>query len=181
MRLLSWWSRCSISSPRHLVPGAAPVSSRRLQALAADHGPALNHTVEYGSNTQSAIISGFQLSAIFGKPSPAKAAAPPNLHRRPSAHCFPARSFFGGFRTPATFTGSTARARPPSETLTETEHWALQLRSRFRLISPPLVPGAPCFRSGSPACQAAGIRPDRASKQNPHAGEQVCRGRLHDL
>ena len=35
------------------------------------------------------MISGFQLSAIFGKPSPAKVAAPPNPHRRPSAHHFP--------------------------------------------------------------------------------------------
>jgi hypothetical protein len=98
-------SRCSIGSPEHLVPGAAPVSSRRLQAPAADHRPVLNQTVEYGSNAQSAIIGGFQLSAIFGKPAPAKAAAPPNLHRRPSAHCFPARSFFGGFRTPASIPG----------------------------------------------------------------------------
>jgi hypothetical protein len=47
------------------------------------------------------IISGFQPSAIPRKPSPANAAAPSNTHRPPSAHRFPARSFFGGFPTPA--------------------------------------------------------------------------------
>jgi Beta-lactamase superfamily domain len=35
----------------------------------------------------------------------AKAAAAPNPHRRPNAHRFPARSFFGGFRTPAPYPG----------------------------------------------------------------------------
>jgi hypothetical protein len=51
--------------------------------------------------------------------SPADTATPTNPHRRPSAHRLPAGSFFGGFRTPARrpYTGSTARARPPSETL----------------------------------------------------------------
>jgi hypothetical protein len=42
---------------------------------------------------------------------------PPNPHRRPSAHRFPARSFFGGFPTPAPDAGSIARAGPASETL----------------------------------------------------------------
>src|SRR6266478_7970929 len=109
----------SIGSLESLVPGAAPVSSQRLQAPARHHRPVLNQAIEYGSSGQSAIISGFQLSAIFGKPSPAKAAAPSNPHRRPTAHCFPARSFFGGFPTPAPYTGSVARAGPASETFPE--------------------------------------------------------------
>src|SRR6266478_8348674 len=110
-------SRGSTRSLEHLVPGAAPVSSQRRHAPARHHGPVLNQAVEYGSSGQSAIISGFQRSAIFGKPSPAKAAAPSNPHRRPSAHRFPARSFFGGFPAPAPYAGSTARAGPASETL----------------------------------------------------------------
>ena len=43
--------------------------------------------------------------------------APSNPHRRPSAHRFPVRSFFGGFPTPAPYTASIARAGPASETL----------------------------------------------------------------
>jgi|SRR6516225_6729829 len=58
-----------------------PVSSRRLQAPAGPHGLVLNHTVEHGSSGQCAIISGFHLSPILGKPSLAKAAATPNPHR----------------------------------------------------------------------------------------------------
>ena len=115
MTILS--SRGRTGSLEHLVPGAAPVSSQRLQAPAGHHGPVLNQVVEYDSNGQSAIISGFQLSAIFGKPSPAKAAAPSNPHRRPNAHRVPARSFFGGFPKPAPYTGSIARVGPASETI----------------------------------------------------------------
>src|SRR6266478_4745080 len=114
MKKTSLSSRGSTRSLEHLVPGAAPVSSQRLQAPARHHGPVLNQAVEYGSSGQSAIISGFQLSAIFGKPSPAKAAAPSNPHRRPSAHRIPARSFFGGFPTPAPILGhSLAPGRHP--------------------------------------------------------------------
>ena len=68
---------------------ASLVSSRRLRAPAAHHGPVLNQAVEYGSSSQSAIISGFQLSAIFGKPSPAKAAASSNPHRGQALTAFP--------------------------------------------------------------------------------------------
>jgi hypothetical protein len=60
-------SRCSIGSPERLVPGTAPVSSRCLQAPAGEHGPVLNQAIEYRNNAQSAIISAFQLSAIFAK------------------------------------------------------------------------------------------------------------------
>src|SRR5215472_6715161 len=104
-------------SPEHLVPDAAPVSSQRLQAPSRHHGPALYQPVNYRSRGQSALISGFPLSAILGKPFPAKAADTPNPHRRPNAHRFPAGSFFGGFRTPALYPGSTARDAPASETL----------------------------------------------------------------
>jgi hypothetical protein len=72
----------SIRSPEHLVPGAPPVSSERLQALAAHHGPSLNQVAEYASGGRSAIISGLQLPAILRKSSPAKATAAPNPHRR---------------------------------------------------------------------------------------------------
>ena len=82
-------SRCSIGSPEHLVPGAAPVSSRCLQAPAGDHGPVLNQAIEYRSNAQSAIISAFQLSAIFAKPSTATAAPTPNPHSRQAFTAFP--------------------------------------------------------------------------------------------
>ena len=112
-------ARGSLHSPDHLIPGAAPVSSRDLQAPAGHLGLVLNHTVEHSSSGQSAIISGLQPVAILRKPSPAKAAAPSNPHRPPSAHRFPARSFFGGFPTPAPILGSIARARTASEPLTE--------------------------------------------------------------
>src|ERR1700724_3364786 len=82
-------SRCSIGSPEHLVPGTAPVSSRCLQAPAGDHGPVLNQAIEYRSNAQSAIISAFQLSAIFAKPSTATAAPTPNPHSRQALTAFP--------------------------------------------------------------------------------------------
>ena len=74
------------SSPEHLVPGAAPVSSQRLQASADHYGPVLNHPVEHRGNAQSATFSGRPLSAIPTKPSPGKLAAAPNPHRRPSPH-----------------------------------------------------------------------------------------------
>ena len=74
------------SSPEHLVPGAAPVSSQRLQASAQHYGPVLNHPVEHRGSAQSATFSGLPLSAIPTKPSPGKLAAAPNPHRRPSPH-----------------------------------------------------------------------------------------------
>jgi hypothetical protein len=89
MRCLSLPARGSLRSLEHLVPGAAPVSSQCLQAPAGHHGPVLNQAVECGSSGQSAIISGCQLSVISGKAFPAKAAARPNPHSRPSAHRFP--------------------------------------------------------------------------------------------
>jgi len=48
----------------------------------SDHGPVLNQAIEHRSNAQSAIISAFQLSAIFAKPSTATAAPAPNPHSR---------------------------------------------------------------------------------------------------
>jgi hypothetical protein len=66
-------------------------------------GPVPNQPVEYDASHQFAIISGFQLSAIFTKPSAGNAAAATNPHRRPSVHRFPAGSFFRGFRTPALY------------------------------------------------------------------------------
>src|SRR5262249_55574081 len=42
---------------------------------------------------------------------------PGQISTEPSAHRSPARSFFGGFPTPAPYTGSIARAGPASETL----------------------------------------------------------------
>ena len=91
-------------------PFAGSSHSRRLQAPAGPHGLVLNHTVEHGSSGQSAIISGFHLSPILGRPSLAKAAATQNPHR-PTAHRCPAGSFFGGFRTPAPLTW-VDRSRP---------------------------------------------------------------------
>jgi hypothetical protein len=52
-------------SPKHLVPGAPPVSSQRLHTPAAHHALALNRPVEYASSGQPAIITGFQPSAIL--------------------------------------------------------------------------------------------------------------------
>src|SRR6516162_11810388 len=73
-----------------------PVSSRRLQAPAGPHGLVLNHTVEHGSSGQCAIISGFHLSPILGKPSLAKAAATPNPHRpTPAVPRVPSSGAFG--------------------------------------------------------------------------------------
>jgi hypothetical protein len=84
----------------------------------------LNHTVEHGSSGQSAIISGFHLSPILGKPSLATAAATPNPHRRPTAHRCPAGSFFGGFRTPASIPVNRSRRA------------GIRNPSRLRSISP---------------------------------------------
>ena len=109
-------SRCSIGSPEHLVPGAAPVSSRCLQAPAGDHGPVLNQAIEYRSNAQSAIISAFQLSAIFAKPSTATVAPTPNPHSRQAFTAFPRVRSSEAFRR-RPYTGSIARAGPASETL----------------------------------------------------------------
>src|SRR5215472_9971682 len=53
--------------------------------------------------TQSGIQPPSINSAVLPKPSPTKASAAPNPHRRPNAHRFPAGSFFGGFRTPALY------------------------------------------------------------------------------
>jgi hypothetical protein len=52
-------------SPKHLVPGAPPVSSQRLHTPTTHHAPALSRPVEYASSGQSAIITGFQPSAIL--------------------------------------------------------------------------------------------------------------------
>jgi hypothetical protein len=96
------------------VPGAAPFSSPRLQAPAAHHQPRRTQVVNYAGGGQSVIISGFQLSAIFGKPPLATPAAALNPHKRSSAHRSPAGSFFGGFRTPAPIPGrSLAPGRHP--------------------------------------------------------------------
>jgi hypothetical protein len=57
-------------SPKHLVPGAPPVSSQRLHTPAAHHALALNRPVEYASSGQPAIITGFQPSAILKQTTP---------------------------------------------------------------------------------------------------------------
>ena len=116
MRVTILSSRCSIGSPEHLVPGAAPVSSRCPQAPAGDHGPVLNQAIEYRSNAQSAIISAFQLSAIFAKPSTTTAAPTPNPHSRQAFTAFPRVRSSEAFRR-RPYTGSIARAGPASETL----------------------------------------------------------------
>src|SRR5215475_11826123 len=79
-------------SPKHLLPGAPPLSSHRLHTPAAHHAPALNRPVEYASSGQSAIITGFQPSAILKQTIPGNAAAEPNPHSRPTAHQLPAGS-----------------------------------------------------------------------------------------
>ena len=108
-------------------PLAGTFRSRRradfalLRTLSLRHRPTLTSAVARGSGGQFAIIGGFHILANSQSLSPADTATPTNPHRRPSAHRLPAGSFFGGFRTPARrpYTGSTARARPPSETLPE--------------------------------------------------------------
>ena len=88
-------------SPEHFVSGAALVSPCPLQAPIEHHSPVLNQAVGHGSSGQSAVITGLPLSAILAKPSTATAAHTSNRHSRPGAHCLPAGSFIGGFRTPA--------------------------------------------------------------------------------
>ena len=85
------------------MPGAAPLSPLRRQAPAGHHRPAPNQPVEDDASHQFAIISGFQLSAIFTKPSAGNPATATNPHRRSSVHRFPAGSFFRGFRTPVLY------------------------------------------------------------------------------
>jgi hypothetical protein len=75
----------------------------RRQAPAGHHRPVLNQPVSDNPSHQFAIISGFQLSAIFTKPSAGNPAAATNPHRQSSVHRFPAGSFFRGFRTPALY------------------------------------------------------------------------------
>src|SRR4029077_13299561 len=79
--------------------------------------PVLDQAVGRVSTGQSTLVPGFQLSAIWPKSFHGKVAAPPNLHRRAGPHRFPAGSFFGGFPTPAPYTGSIAPAGPASQTL----------------------------------------------------------------
>jgi hypothetical protein len=122
----------SIHSPEHPVPGVESISSQRRQTSAGHHRPVVNPAVEYGSSGQSPIISGFQPLAILRKPSPAKAPAAPNPHRRPNAHRFPAGSFFGGFRTPALYPVDRSRRAPASETLYESGHSANERNRRRR-------------------------------------------------
>ena len=101
-RSTAWRARCSSCSQRWPVARSGGCDET---PLVEHHAPVPNQLAKYGVSHQFAIIGGFQLSAIFRKPSLARAAAPPNLHKRPSTHCFPARSFFGGFRTPAPIPG----------------------------------------------------------------------------
>jgi hypothetical protein len=84
--------------------------------------PASTGFAECGSSGQSAITSSFQLTVIFAKLSPRKAAAASNPHSRPTARRSPAGSFIGGFRTPAPYTRPIARAGPASETLPASGH-----------------------------------------------------------
>jgi len=62
----------NIRAREHLDPGSAPGLSQRLQAPAAHHAPSLNQLAERGGSGQSAIITGFLLSAILRKLLPPK-------------------------------------------------------------------------------------------------------------
>jgi len=72
---------------------------------------------------QRPVCNHQRLSALsdLRKTIPRKAAAPLNPDRRPTAHRFPAGSFFGGFRTPALYPVDRSPG-PASETLHETLH-----------------------------------------------------------
>src|SRR6516165_4231781 len=99
-------------SPKHLAPGAPPLSSHRLHTPAAHHAPALNRPVEHASSGQSAIITGFQPSAILKQTIPGNAAAEPNPHSRLTAHGFP--------RVPSS--EAFGRRPPPGRPLTPGRH-----------------------------------------------------------
>src|SRR6516164_10937603 len=91
-----------------------PVSSRRLQAPAGPRGLVLNHTVEHGSSGQCAIISGFHLSPILGKPSLANSAATPNPHRpTPAVPRVPSSGAFGRRPSPRLYKSTTGRHPKP--------------------------------------------------------------------
>ena len=62
---------------------------QHLQAPERPRGPVLNQAVEHGSGGQFTITSGFQLSAILRKPSPAKAAPALIPHRRQANTAWP--------------------------------------------------------------------------------------------
>jgi hypothetical protein len=96
-------------SPKHLAPGAPPLSSHRLHTPAAHHAPALNRPFEHASSGQSAIITGFQPSAILKQ---TNAAAEPNPHSRLTAHGFP--------RVPSS--EAFGRPPPPGRPLTPGRH-----------------------------------------------------------
>src|SRR5207244_13236272 len=98
------------------------------QAPERRHGRILSQAVKCGS-TRSTILSACRNPAILGRPPPAKAAATPNPHRRPTARRFPAGSFIGGFPTPAPCTRSIARAGA-----------GIRNPSRFRTFAGPQSP-----------------------------------------
>jgi hypothetical protein len=79
--------------------GDNPGSGAGPRSYTVHSSPPNDRSVQQGR--QSAVTTGFPLSAIPRKPSPGKLAAAPNPHRRSTPHRFPTGSFFGGFRTPA--------------------------------------------------------------------------------
>jgi len=166
--MLSPGSTCS---PEHLVPGAAPVSSQRLQASAEHYGPVLNHPAEHRGTAQSAILGGLPLSAICAKPSSARAAVRPNPHRPPTPLRFPrVRSSEAFGRRPLSV--STALTGPASETLTDSgrspRRWATGECTRVRrATAPPNAYNRP----------AAGKWDDLAAKKSlsgPARSSTVC-------
>ena len=84
----------SLPAPHRCRPGACKRRMRRRRS-------GQNHPVDRrrGDKLATAIVDPPPTTPASA--SPAKAAAPSNPHRRPTAHRLPAGSFLGGFRTPA--------------------------------------------------------------------------------
>ena len=104
---------------------------------------------------QRPVCNHQRLSALsdLRKTIPRKAATPLNPHRRPTAHRFPAGSFFGGFRTPALYPVDRSPG-PASETLHDSGH-SPRLRN----------PLASTLSRFSPQPGTPTARPDRSVKR----------------
>ena len=143
------WS-ISFPAPRSFHPSAC----KRRHGITGQPSISLSSTAAVASPNSSAAFSSQRSWENRSPPKPLPRQIP---IRRPSAHRFPAGSFFGAFRTPAPYPASIAHARPASETLPVSGHSAVPCSERFKQTSsinvepaaPGLIRPAPVMRASS--------------------------------